>query len=73
MQNTVVPPEKVVELRDWAWETVNTDKYKISRIEREIRSRRALDSESTDCPPWIFILSIDFQNNQRLPLNQLLN
>ncbi len=40
MQNTAVPPEKIVEFRDWAWETVNTEAYKRQRKEREIRDPR---------------------------------
>lgn len=39
MQNTVVPPERVVEIRDWAWNEVNTEEYKKSRLEREISIR----------------------------------
>jgi anaerobic magnesium-protoporphyrin IX monomethyl ester cyclase len=40
MSNTTVPPKKVVEFRDWAWETVNTESYKRQRKEREIRDPR---------------------------------
>lgn len=39
MKNTTVPPERLVELRDWAWNTVNTEDYKKTRIEKEIRTR----------------------------------
>ena len=41
MKNTTVPPERIIEIRDRAWDEVNTDSYKRSRIEREIRSRIA--------------------------------
>ncbi|MFA6105015.1 MAG: radical SAM protein [Patescibacteria group bacterium] len=40
MKNTIVPPEEVVILRDWAWETVNTEDYKRRRKEREIGDQR---------------------------------
>jgi len=40
MKNTAVPPERLVELRDWAWKTVNTDEYKRGRLGREIGSPR---------------------------------
>ncbi|MBI5412995.1 B12-binding domain-containing radical SAM protein [Candidatus Peregrinibacteria bacterium] len=40
MQNTKVSPRRIVELRDWAWETVNTTDYKRQRKEREIRDPR---------------------------------
>lgn len=40
MNNTTVPPEEVVEFRDWAWETVNIETYKQQRREREIRDPR---------------------------------
>lgn len=46
MQHTVVPPERVVELRNEAWEAVNTDAYKRTRIEREIRSRVATETKT---------------------------
>lgn len=42
MKNTAVPPERVIELRDWAWAEVNSEQYKRSRLEREIGSRLAL-------------------------------
>ena len=38
MKNTIVPPERVVELRQWAWETVNTSSYKQTRTERNVRA-----------------------------------
>lgn len=41
MKNTAVPPERVVELRDWAWNKVNTEEYKRTRLQREIGSRFA--------------------------------
>jgi radical SAM superfamily enzyme YgiQ (UPF0313 family) len=36
MRNTVVPPERVMEIRDWAWESVNTKEYVKARRLREI-------------------------------------
>jgi len=36
MHNTLVPPERIVELRDWAWEYVNTPEYVQSRRSHEI-------------------------------------
>ncbi len=33
MKNTVVPPEKVNELRDWGWRYANTDEHVRSRLE----------------------------------------
>lgn len=41
MNNTAVSPERIEEIRDWAWTTVNTDDYKRRRIEREIGTRVA--------------------------------
>lgn len=38
MSGTTVTPEKIMEIRDWAWESVNTPEYKRGRIEREIRN-----------------------------------
>jgi len=40
MMKTAVPPERVIELRDWAWETVNTEDYKKKRRQREIGDPR---------------------------------
>jgi len=40
MSNTTVPPEKVMEFRDWAWETVNTEAYKRERKERNTHDPR---------------------------------
>lgn len=45
MKNTAVSPERLVELRDWAWQTLNTDNYKRGRIGREIGSRLAQTTE----------------------------
>ncbi|MBU2575474.1 B12-binding domain-containing radical SAM protein [Patescibacteria group bacterium] len=36
MRNTVVPPKRIVELRDWAWEHVNTPEYVQSRRSHQI-------------------------------------
>jgi len=41
MVNTTVPPERIVQLRDEAWDQVNTVAYKEGRIAREIRTRVA--------------------------------
>lgn len=40
MTKTTVPPERIIELRDQAWETVNTDDYKNKRKQREIGDSR---------------------------------
>ncbi len=40
MKNTTVSPEELVELRDRAWEEVNTEDYKRQRREREIGDHR---------------------------------
>lgn len=42
MKNTVVPPQRIMEIRDWAWESVNSEDYKKGRIDREIRSIRSV-------------------------------
>ncbi|QQG46205.1 MAG: B12-binding domain-containing radical SAM protein [Candidatus Niyogibacteria bacterium] len=39
MKNTVVPPERLTELRDWAWREVNTAEYVSTRLKAEIGSR----------------------------------
>ena len=39
MKKTEVPPERIAELRDWAWDLVNTESYKKTRIKKEMRSR----------------------------------
>lgn len=39
MENTVVSKERVVELRDWAWETVNTKEYTAKRLRESIGAR----------------------------------
>jgi len=36
MQNTTVPPKRIVALRDWAWEHVNTPEYIQSRRSNQI-------------------------------------
>ncbi len=32
MHRTVVPPERIIELRDWAWRSVNTDEHIATRL-----------------------------------------
>lgn len=39
MQNTVVPPERVIELRDWAWREVNTAEHVAARLTASIGHR----------------------------------
>jgi len=39
MQNTTVEPQRIAAIRDWAWDSVNSEEYKRGRIGREIRSR----------------------------------
>lgn len=39
MQNTVVPPERVLELRDWAWREVNTAEHVAARLMASIGHR----------------------------------
>lgn len=43
MKNTIVPPARIVELRDWAWNDVNREEYKHARLKREIGTRLALN------------------------------
>jgi len=38
MRGTTVPAERIMELRDYAWDSVNTEEYKRGRIDREIRT-----------------------------------
>lgn len=40
MRNTTVPPERLEELRDWAWNTVNTKEHVGKRIKESIGARR---------------------------------
>ncbi len=39
MQNTLVPPERVLELREWAWRTVNPKDYVEARLKQNIGNR----------------------------------
>ncbi len=39
MKNTLVSPERIVQLRDWAWRTVNTQKHVERRLKESIGSR----------------------------------
>lgn len=37
--NTIVPPERVLELREWAWRTVNRPEYVAERLKQNIGNR----------------------------------
>ncbi|MEK7646895.1 MAG: radical SAM protein [Patescibacteria group bacterium] len=39
MQNTVVAPERILELRDWAWRSVNTEEHVAMRLKASIGNR----------------------------------
>ncbi|OGQ06041.1 MAG: hypothetical protein A2W61_08300 [Deltaproteobacteria bacterium RIFCSPLOWO2_01_44_7] len=39
MKNTIVPPERIVALRDWAWRTVNTEEHVQMRLKQSTASR----------------------------------
>ena len=39
MKNTVVPPERVMELRDYAWRTVNTEAHVSRRLRESVGAR----------------------------------
>jgi radical SAM superfamily enzyme YgiQ (UPF0313 family) len=39
MTNTTVPRDRIIEIRDWAWRTVNTDTYVQKRLEESIGHR----------------------------------
>lgn len=39
MKNTVVPPDRIVELRDWAWRTVNTKEHVERRLKESAGTR----------------------------------
>ena len=39
MENTTVPKERIVEIRDWAWETVNKKDHVLKRIQDSMRIR----------------------------------
>lgn len=39
MKNTMVPPERLLELREWAWRQVNRKEYVEARISQKIGSR----------------------------------
>ena len=39
MKNTTVPPERVLELREWAWRSVNRDDYVAERLSKNIGTR----------------------------------
>jgi len=39
MMKTVVPRERIIEIRDWAWRTVNPPKYVETRLKQSIGSR----------------------------------
>ena len=40
MQNTLVPPERIEELRDWGWRKVNTDEHVARRLQKSIGCRQ---------------------------------
>jgi len=39
MENTTVSKERIVELRDWAWETVNSEEHIVKRLQESIGAR----------------------------------
>lgn len=39
MKNTLVPPERVIELRDWAWRSVNTQEHVTRRLKDSAGTR----------------------------------
>ena len=39
MKNTVVSPERILELREWAWRTVNRQEYVAERLKQNIGNR----------------------------------
>ena len=39
MKNTVVPPERLLELRDWAWQTTNRPDYIEQRLKSNLGTR----------------------------------
>ena len=39
MKNTAVPPERILELREWAWRSVNRNDYVAERLRRNIGAR----------------------------------
>lgn len=41
LENTLVPRERIVEIRDWAWETVNTKSHTEKRIKESMKTRIA--------------------------------
>lgn len=44
MKNTFVSPKRIVQLRDWAWESVNTKEYVERRLRESIGSRWNIDA-----------------------------